>query len=134
MQERNNRYAQVSNNLYNNRSFQEKCIYVKLNIGISGKITNKSSIKKIISQYSPGDILLFNIIKYDITYDIYILDLQTVSKFVLNQEAKVYFPKKLINNDKETNKEQTKLSLDNITKYNYKSFLLNNIEIDLEHK
>jgi hypothetical protein len=53
---------------------------------------------------------------------------------VLNQEAKVYFPKKLINKDKETNKEQTKLSLDNITKYNYKSFLLNNIEIDLEHK
>ena len=66
-------------------------------------------------------------------YDIYILDLQQVSKFVLNQEAKVYYPTKTKSTN-ETNKEQTKLSLDKITNYDYKSFLLNNIQIDLEHK
>lgn len=121
-----------------NRSFQEKCIYVKLNIGISGKIINKHTIININQKYSPGDILKFEIIKYDSYSMSYILDLMngkpdTSNGFKLNYNAKSYVPTSKIKHitqskiektsediDKGSSLGKTKLCIENMGKYIFK--------------
>lgn len=81
-------------------------------MGISGKIINKGTIQKIISQYNPGQIINFQLIKYEKGLNIFILDLKNKSKLVLSEKAKEYIPSVL----KYSNTENTR-SMD----FNYNS-------------
>lgn len=69
----------------------ERIIFIKLNIGICGKIIDKSSINKILANYKAGDIIPFSIIKYEAERNIYVVDLKTTN-FSLNENAKSYIP------------------------------------------
>jgi len=74
------------------KTFKEKCVYIKLNLGISGIVVKKPSISKIQSSYSRGKIMEFKVESYDESYDMYTLDLAPDNKIVLSKKAKEYFP------------------------------------------
>ena len=91
-----------------------------MNIGISGKILNKSSINKILCNNKAGDILSFSIIKYEPERDIYVIDLKS-TKLSLNENAKIYIPqskKETVTYDNINNNENRIWNIGNTSSFN----------------
>ena len=106
-------------------------MYIKLNIGVSGKITDKITIDKIILNCYPGEIYNFKVKDYDYKYKLYIVELKSEIKVKLSEKAKEYIPsnykinKKLTTDNNQNCKNLLNNEINNIISNSYFKFKYN---------